>query len=1341
MPTTAMHMQSDDNHSTNEVSNTRDEGEVFAKEQGTPSHEQPGSSDNHTESMLKVTVETVSVLEEQQRRMLDEKSEGTRDDSEVSPKTGYLSLYRYSTSFDKFLLVVGIVCALGAGIPLPLIGILFGDLINNFSQQFSESSAPLSAEQALMFKEVINDKVLKLIYVAIGYFLLTYVYTVCWSLIGERLTRQIRENYLRAVLRQNIAYFNKLGAGEVSNRITGDTQTIQNGTSEKVGICIQSISYFLAAFAVGFIKNATLTGILFSIVPVFVIVMTGGSYIISKYTVRVSDHYSKASTLAEEVFANVRVAQAFNSQDRLAALYDRYLLLAQRQGLFKAIAGALMLGGIFFVAYSANALAFWQGSRLIASSSLEGAGTVYTVIFLVLDSSFVIGQFSPFLQTFSLASGAGQKLFQIIDRSSPIDVTSKEGKKLAHCEGSLEFRKVFFVYPSRPDTKVLKGIDLKIPSGKTTAIVGVSGSGKSTIVSLLERFYDPVDGEIFLDGTNIKDLNIQWLRSQMSLVMQTPALFNTSIMNNIAHGLLNNNSLNESQEKIQELCVEAARQANAHNFVSKLPMGYDTIVGEGGLLLSGGQKQRIALARAIVANPKILLLDEATSALDTHSERLIQDALEHATKDRTTIIIAHRLATIKNADNIVVMAEGKVIEQGTHDELIERKLAYYQLVATQRLSYETADEEKSSMKDNELMLSQSLVDELELDRTNKSQQQTMSEKSPAFDNAISLPLIVDAPEKEAQQKKSGTSALMKRIAALSRPDVLYILAGIITSVIIGGVYSVEAVLFAHMLEALSMKDDPTKLRADVDVYSFWFFMIAVIVFFAYSINGSVFGWVSERLLWRIRSISFRTIVCQDMSWFDDESHSTASLISMINADANYMGGLTGVVIGTIFSIVTNLIAGITLAHVVAWKIAIVVLAAVPVMLVACFLRVRILALFHQRHQTAYVKSAALASEAIGAIQTVVALSRENDVCRLYHESLEGPYRDSLRSIITGNFWLALGYSISYLIYALAYWWGSQLISKGEYTSTQFFIVLPALLFSAQASGQMFSLAPDLTKAKIAASNIFHLHDQKPKIDQQKDLITGPIETEGCIQLKDIHFRYPSRPEVPILQGLNLMIKPGQFCAFVGESGCGKSTAIALIERFYDPLNGQVMIDDRDIRTLDIRTHRSRIALVSQEPVLYQGSIRFNVLLGTDRDDVTQEDIERVCKEANIHDYIVSLPKGYDTECGTKGSQLSGGQRQRIAIARALIRDPKILLLDEATSALDSQSEKLVQSALNKAASGRTTIAVAHRLSTIQNADCIFVFEGGIIIEQGSHQELMSLRKKYFTMVQHQNLGE
>jgi ATP-binding cassette subfamily B (MDR/TAP) protein 1 len=322
-----------------------------------------------------------------------------------------------------------------------------------------------------------------------------------------------------------------------------------------------------------------------------------------------------------------------------------------------------------------------------------------------------------------------------------------------------------------------------------------------------------------------------------------------------------------------------------------------------------------------------------------------------------------------------------------------------------------------------------------------------------------------------------------------------------------------------------------------------------------------------------------------------------------------------------------------------------------------------------------------------------------------------------------------------------YRYGGNRIADREYTIFQFFVCFSAVIFGAQSAGTIFSFAPDMGKAKQAAQELKILFDRKPNIDSWSTDGARLESVEGTIEFRDVHFRYPTRPEQPVLRGLNLSVSPGQYIALVGASGCGKSTTIALLERFYDPLVGGIFVDGKEISSLNINDYRSYIALVSQEPTLYQGTIRENVLLGADRQDVPNSEIEFACREANIYDFIMSLPDGFGTVVGSKGSLLSGGQKQRIAIARALLRDPKILLLDEATSALDSESEHVVQAALDKAAKGRTTIAVAHRLSTIQKADIIYVFDQGVIVEHGTHTELMHKGGKYSELVNLQSLGK
>jgi ATP-binding cassette subfamily B (MDR/TAP) protein 1 len=344
-------------------------------------------------------------------------------------------------------------------------------------------------------------------------------------------------------------------------------------------------------------------------------------------------------------------------------------------------------------------------------------------------------------------------------------------------------------------------------------------------------------------------------------------------------------------------------------------------------------------------------------------------------------------------------------------------------------------------------------------------------------------------------------------------------------------------------------------------------------------------------------------------------------------------------------------------------------------------------------------------------------------------------------VLKSSLLYASSQALVFFCVALGFWYGGTLLGHHEYSIFRFFVCFSEILFGAQSAGTVFSFAPDMGKAKNAAAQFKKLFDSKPTIDIWSDEGEKLESMEGEIEFRDVHFRYPTRPEQPVLRGLNLSVKPGQYVALVGPSGCGKSTTIALLERFYDTLAGGVFVDGKDITKLNVNSYRSFLALVSQEPTLYQGTIKENILLGVDKDEVSEETLIKVCKDANIYDFVMSLPEGFDTVVGSKGGMLSGGQKQRVAIARALLRDPKVLLLDEATSALDSESEKVVQAALDAAARGRTTIAVAHRLSTIQKADIIYVFDQGKIVESGTHHELIRNKGRYYELVNLQSLGK
>lgn len=522
-------------------------------------------------------------------------------------KVGMAMLYRYATRVDLILLVVGSICAIASGAILPVMTVIFGSLQNTFAGFFNGSKTYDE------FMDGMTDLVLIFVYLGIGEFVTTYVATVVYIYTGEHIAGKIREHYLESCLRQNIGFFDNLGSGEVVTRITADTNLIQDGISEKISLTLAALASFLAAFIIGFVMYWKLTLILCSVVVAIVTIMGAGAQFIVKFSKKNINSYALGGTVAEETLSSVRNAVAFGTQDRLAKLYDAHLIKAEFYGIRLKSAIAIMIGFLMLVMNWSYGLAFWMGSRYLVDGVIP-LQKVLTIAMAVMIGSFALGNVTPNVQAFTTALGAAAKIYTTIDRNSALDSSSDEGEKLETVEGSIKLENVKMIYPSRPDVVVMDDVTLELPAGKTTALVGASGSGKSTIVGLIERFYNPVKGKVYLDGHDISTLNLRWLRQQISLVSQEPTLFGTTIYENIRHGLVGTKHEHESPEKQKELIEAAAVKAYAHDFITALPEGYQTNVGERGFLLSGGQKQRIAISRAIVSDPKILLLDEATSA-------------------------------------------------------------------------------------------------------------------------------------------------------------------------------------------------------------------------------------------------------------------------------------------------------------------------------------------------------------------------------------------------------------------------------------------------------------------------------------------------------------------------------------------------------------------------------------------------------------------------------------------------------------------------------------------------------------------------------------------------------
>lgn len=1323
------------------------------------------------------------------------------------------------TKLDVLLIFTGFFFSIAAGVPFPLLGIVFGDLINDLNTATCTPAVSNGDEDVMA---AVREKVLYIIYITIANFCFIYIHCSCWSYISERIARRYRRRYFEAIIRQETGYIEGLPAGDVVSRLVSDIEVVQSGTSEKVGLVVSTISYFVTSYIVAFIKVPQIAGMLVSVVPCYFLMTFLGGYYIKKYAGNITKHVNSATSIASSSISHLTLVHAFNSHERLEKLFADHLSGYRMDALKKALAHALQLGFLYFIAYASNALAFWEGSRLIADSVENGGsgvsvGAVYTVIFVLIDASFILSQVAPFVHVFASAAGAADRLLAVINRESQIDGTAESGDKSAPFDSEdITLRDVHFTYASRPDVPVLQGLNFAIPARKHTAIVGPSGGGKSTVVALLERFYDPMSGDICIGNQNFRDLNVRYLRGNIGFVQQEPALLDRSVLENVAYGLVTsaverhqalaplilNSTLAELSEvmrhgvseqkalegfnpqvaEIMTLVRQAAASANALNFIDALPHGFATPAGSSGGQLSGGQKQRIALARALVREPAVLILDEATAALDSTSEKLIQEALARVSERITMISIAHRLATAKDAHKIVVIQKGQVVEEGSHSALVAKGGSYAEMVRLQNLgklspAMSPSQDPIREVRQGEMPADakEALLEVSGADIVDESLPKYVEDTKEETDKEKKKREKKELKEKEKIKKQNRPSGWFttKFTFSILRPNLLYVLLGLGMSVVIGGSYTAEAVIFGHTIGRLSPCIGADAIRDGGSLFGLLFFIMALVELFANLIGGCAFGWAADRILYRIRVLSLRSLLGQTIQWHGMDDRTPGTLLTFITSDATALGSITGTTIGLLLATAVNLLSGLVVSFAIAWKITIVLLPTIPVLLVAGMMKLRTQAQFAERHQKAFAKATAVTVEAVQNIRAVSAFSLEKQCYAAYERALHDPYRETLKSIAYGNVFLAMSFSISNLVYALAYWWGTKQITEGLYSQTQFFIVMPAILFSTQSCGQMFALAPDISKAGVASSNIVQLlttrsadqemnqcsssknkshnthlleeklHDPEAVHPEQRSVDSAgvPPEMSGVgAEIQNVHFEYPSRPGQPVLRGLSLKIQPGQFCALVGPSGSGKSTTFAMLERFYRPESGAVIIDGVDITRQLGTGFRDDIALVPQENVLFEGSVAFNIGLGArPGHEATQEEIEEACHMANIHEVIMSLPQGYQTICSHDGKQFSGGQRQRLSIARALVRRPRMLLLDESTSALDVESEKRIQEALATLAGRTTIVAIAHRLNTIHRADCIYLIEEGRCAVQGTHEELIERSETYRTSVIHQSL--
>uniref|UniRef100_A0A1I7U161 ABC transporter domain-containing protein n=1 Tax=Caenorhabditis tropicalis TaxID=1561998 RepID=A0A1I7U161_9PELO len=923
--------------------------------------------------------------------------------------------------------------------------------------------------------------------------------------------------------------------------------------------------------------------------------------------------------------------------------YSKELKNGEKHGSRRAFFLATSRSVTHFFCNALNGVILYVGADLIYNKTMDQA-VIVTLFHYMLFSAFSLGEASPHISYLSNAISSATPIFEIL--TSDDDIIENQKEPLLNAtqsdKGDISFKNVSFSYPTRHDVKVLKGISFDINSGECVAIVGASGSGKSTIVQLLLHYYNIDSGNIHINGIEISNIELKKLRQMVGVVSQEPILFNATIEENIKYG---NPKVSTSE------IYDVLRKANAYDFVCAFPKGIKTMVGEKGCQLSGGQKQRIAIARVLVRNPKILLLDEATSALDNQSEQAVQLALRKASEGRTTIVIAHRLSTIRSCDKIMVISDGQIVEVGSHDELMAKKDVYENLVQAQFL--DSRDHHGG----------EPLLEMTNQDRSVPTSMATSEE--------------IEKMLKDTSEEEKMNSTIWE-ILRECRPDCFILFLAIFGSAIQGFSFPILAQLIVRTYKAYAMKGDAILINGH-----FWASMFLVLGVFrpiTLYCQYFFFGKVAEKLSTRLRIRSFQHLLSLPCAFYDEPNNSPTRLANRLNAEASNIKAAVDARLGSVLMTVVSLIVATSIACYYSWKLTIQVLLFFPLLYFAKF---------------CYEKTTVLSIK-----QDSLAFEKSNKI-----------------------------------VYALSFKFGTYLILQKEVLPMDMYLALVTLSYTSNMAGSAISYLPDYKKALHAAGLILNLFTYPATMPY--DSLDGKRNIdEGRVETKEIKFHYHQRPDHIVLKNVNLKLEAGKTLALVGPSGAGKSTVISLLEMFYRVDSGSLNIDKENIENINLHHLRANLALVSQEPSLFNCSIRNNLLYGLNR-SVKLSEIERALKTANALQFVYQFPENLETIVGERGAQLSGGQKQRIAIARAILRNPKVLLLDEATSALDSDSEKVVQNALDTASERLSTVIVAHRLSTVINADSIAVLKLGKVVEQGTHVELVERRGVYWKLIQNQ----